>query len=64
MVAVWDFKNGISTAAADTSAMENSPVESLLKIPYVTGEKSYTQLRTEKQGEVDTAIAEMNASVA
>ena len=64
MVAVWDFKNGISTAAADTSAMENSPVESLLKIPYVTGEKSYTQLRSEKQGEVDTAIAEMNASVA
>ena len=64
LVAVWDFKNGISTAAADTSAMENSPVESLLKIPYVTGEKSYTQLRTEKQGEIDTAIAELNASVA
>ena len=64
MVAVWDFKNGISTAAADSSAMENSPIESMLKIPYVTGEKSFTQLRTEKQGEVDTAIEELNASVA
>jgi len=63
LVGVWDFKNGISTAAANTSAMEASPVESLLKIPYVTGTESYTQLRTEKQGEITTAIDELNASV-
>ena len=63
LVGVWDFKNGISTAAANTSAMEASPVESLLKIPYVTGTETYTQLRSEKQGEITTAIDELNASV-
>lgn len=63
LVAVWDFKNGISTAAANTSSMEASPVESLLKIPYVTGSESFLQLRSEKDGEITTAIEEMNSSV-
>ncbi len=63
MTAIWDFKNGISTEAANTDSMEASPIESMLKIPYVTGTQSYTQLRSEKEGEINLAIDELNNSV-
>ncbi|MGN1341493.1 MAG: ABC transporter substrate-binding protein [Oscillospiraceae bacterium] len=60
---VFDFKNGIGTDIADAGRAE-SPVESLTKGVYLTGEKTYAQLREENFATIDTRITELNEAIA
>ncbi|MBE6879908.1 MAG: extracellular solute-binding protein [Ruminococcaceae bacterium] len=58
---VFDFKNGLGPDIADGSS-QDTIVEQLTKYPYMTG-ASYTQIRESNQGQINTRIEEMNASV-
>ncbi len=60
---VFDFKNGIGTDIADAGKAE-SPVEALTKGVYLTGEKTYSQLREENFATIDTRIIELNEAIA
>lgn len=59
---IFDFKNGIGTDVADAGKAE-SPVESLTKTVFLTGEKTYTQLREENFATIDTRINELNEAI-
>ena len=59
---IFDFKNGIGTDVADAGKAE-SPVESLTKTVFLTGEKTYTQLREENFATIDTRINELNDAI-
>ena len=63
LTAVFDFRNGISTSCADTTS-GNAPTDIVINHPYNAPENSYTQLRSEHEGEVNAAIEELNSSVA
>ncbi|GHU45582.1 hypothetical protein FACS1894120_0660 [Clostridia bacterium] len=62
MTPVFDFKNGIGQDLADTSN-HASDVESLLKLPYLDGTPSYTQIRAGVEGRINERLADLNASV-
>ena len=59
---IFDFKNGIGTDVADAGKAE-SPVESLTKTVFLTGEKTYTQLCEENFAIIDTRINELNDAI-
>lgn len=59
--AVFDFKNGIGTDLGDTGSAQ-SVIEALTKAPYQTAE-SYTVIRGQNMGQIDSRIDELNASV-
>ena len=59
---IFDFKNGIGTDVADAGRAE-SPVESLTKGVFLTGEKTYTQLREENFATIDARINELNEAI-
>ena len=63
VVPVFDFKNGIGQDIASTTSSDNC-IEMLTKDPYVAGEASYTQRRSENEGQINQRIEELNASVA
>ncbi|MDR0196912.1 MAG: ABC transporter substrate-binding protein [Oscillospiraceae bacterium] len=62
LVPVFDFKNGIGEDIGGTQAYE-LPVEKVTKYVYVHGEQTYTQLRSEVEGEINARLRELNASV-
>lgn len=59
---VFDFRNGISTACADTTSGQ-APTDRIIAEPMNAAENSFTQLRSELEGEINAAINELNASV-
>lgn len=59
---VFDFKSGIGDDIANAGAAE-SPVESLTKTVYLTGDKTYAQLNAENFAQIDTRINELNESI-
>ncbi len=59
---IFDFKGGLG-AVSDGSACEN-PIQSLTNLVYLTGDKSYTQLRSEHEPAIQAAIDEINEYIA
>lgn len=59
---VYDFKNGISTACANSDG--SSPTDKIINEPYNSVDNTYAGLRAENEGEIKAAIDELNASVA
>ncbi len=59
---VFDFKNGIGQDIASTDYSENC-IESLTKDPYVTAAATYTQRRSENEGQITQRVEELNASI-
>lgn len=59
---IFDFKGGLG-AVSDGSAVEN-PIQSLTNLVYLTGDKSYTQLRAEHEPAIQAAIDEINEYIA
>lgn len=59
---IIDFKGGLGSVS-DTSSTEN-PVQSLTNLVYLTGEKTYTQLRAEHEPAIQAAIDEINEALA
>ena len=60
---VFDFKNGLGEDISDAAKSE-SPVETLTKTVFLTGDKTYTQLRDENFATIDDRINELNSSIA
>ena len=58
---IFDFKGGLGTVS-DGSACEN-PIQSLTNMVYLTGDKTYTQLRTEHEPAIQAAIDEINTYI-
>lgn len=56
---VFEYKHGIGTYIADASS-SNSPVESLTKTVYLTGDRTYSQLKEEHFAVIDARINELN----
>ena len=61
LTGVYDFRNGISTACANSDG--SSPTDKLINDPYNSTDNTYANLRSEFEGEINTAIDELNASV-
>ena len=61
LVGVYDFKNGISTACANSDG--SSPTDRIINEPYNSVDNTYAGLRAENEGEIKVAIDELNASV-
>lgn len=59
---IFDFKNGIGSDIADAGKAE-SPVECLTKTVFLSGEKTYTQLKEENFAQIDNRINELNKSL-
>jgi len=58
---VYDFKNGISTACANSDG--SSPTDKIINEPYNSVDNTYAGLRAENEGEIKAAIDELNSSV-
>ncbi|MBQ9384658.1 MAG: carbohydrate ABC transporter substrate-binding protein, CUT1 family [Ruminiclostridium sp.] len=61
VVGIYDFKNGISTACANSDG--SSPTDKIINEPYNSVDNTYTGLRAENEGEIKAAIDELNASI-
>lgn len=59
---IFDFKNGIGPDIADAGKAE-SPVECLTKTVFLSGEKTYTQLKEENFAQIDNRINEINVMI-
>ena len=55
---IFDFKGGLGEVS-DGSATQN-PIQSLTNMVYLTGDQSYTQLRSEHEPAIQAAIDEIN----
>lgn len=65
LVPVFDFKAGIGQDVVDSNVIDN-PVDCLTQYPYIYGDTmgSYTSLRSENEGVINSRIDELNATVA